>query len=251
MKRLLLYPVLAAAWLLPAGCQKEPVAAPANGPVELRLAHVAGTQPLAFNTPYTNGFGETFTLTRFKYYLSNLVLTDSAGRAYAVPDSYFLVDESNPGSRTLSFAVPEGRYSSLSFLIGVDSTRNVSGAQTGALDPVLDMFWTWNTGYIMAKLEGTAPASPLPNHRIEYHIGGFRGSESALRRVSLPFNGLYTAARGRTLQVHLQADVLQWFNGAHPLSIAGQPTCTAPGTLASRFADNYATQFTLTAVQQQ
>ena len=40
--------------------------------------------------------------------------------------------------------------------LGVDSLRNVTGVQTGALDPAMDMYWTWNTGYVMAKLEAAA-----------------------------------------------------------------------------------------------
>ena len=53
--------------------------------------------------------------------------------------------------------MPAGNYNSLSFLLGVDSMHNVSGAQTGALDPANDMFWTWNSGYVMAKMEGASP----------------------------------------------------------------------------------------------
>jgi hypothetical protein len=34
----------------------------------------------------------------------------------------------------------------IKFLLGVDSLKNVSGIQTGALDPAKGMFWTWNTG---------------------------------------------------------------------------------------------------------
>jgi hypothetical protein len=48
------------------------------------------------------------------------------------------------------------------FLLGVDSARNVSGIQTGALDPARGMFWTWNSGYVMAKIEGSSPSAHVP-----------------------------------------------------------------------------------------
>ncbi len=69
------------------------------------------------------------------------------------------------------------------FLLGVDSLHNVSGAQTDALDPAKDMFWTWNTGYVMAKLEGNSPSSALVNNKYEFHVGGFSGKYNVLKKI--------------------------------------------------------------------
>lgn len=214
------------------------------------FTHVAGTVPFTLNTAYTNAFGESFTVTKYKYYISNITLTDERDSKHLIPDTYFLVDESHAASKTLLFDVPVGTYKAVSFLIGVDSLRNVSGAQTGALDPIHDMFWTWSTGYIMAKLEGTSPQSALPNQKMEYHTGGFKGVHSVLRTVTLPFQQPYEVQLLKGLQLNITADVLKWFDGLHLVSIAAAPTATAPGQLASRIADNYARMFTLTSVQQ-
>ena len=65
-------------------------------------------------------------------------------------ESYHLVDQSQPGSLSWSFEAEENPFTTLHFLLGVASARIVSGAQTGALDTLKDMFWTWNSGYIMA-----------------------------------------------------------------------------------------------------
>lgn len=246
MKRLL--PLL----LLPLlfSCQKElSFDSLAMGRLQVNVTNTASGGPLALNTPLSNEFGEPFTLTKYKYYLSNFALVDTAGRAHALPDSYFLLDQADPASLQLSADAPAGRYAALTYIIGVDSVRNVSGAQTGALDPLNDMFWTWNTGYIMAKLEGTSPVSPAPNEAIEYHIGGFEGSESVLRRVVLPFDRVHTLADKGTLTVHLAADVLRWFDGRHGLPIADVPVATMPGPLATQFADNYAQMFSVISVQ--
>ncbi|WP_316930094.1 MbnP family protein, partial [Hymenobacter sp. IS2118] len=49
-----------------------------------------------------------------------------------------------PASQLLALKdIPVGDYQSVSFTVGVDSARNVAGAQTGALDPNNGMFWTW------------------------------------------------------------------------------------------------------------
>lgn len=91
-------------------------------------------------------------------------------------NSYHLINEEGTASKSFSFFVMPTQYNSLSFLIGVDSLKNVSGAQTGGLDPLNGMFWTWNTGYIMFKMEGNSPSSSVVNNKIEYHIGGFSGA---------------------------------------------------------------------------
>jgi len=49
------------------------------------------------------------------------------------------------------------------------------------------MFWTWNSGYIMAKLEGTSPVSSQPNNKFEYHIGGFREPVNVVSKVRVAF----------------------------------------------------------------
>jgi hypothetical protein len=236
--------------LLLTGCGKDVSVQSETGAIKIEFSHIAGAEPFALNTSYTNAFGETFVVNKYKYYVSNITLTDERDAKHLVPETYFLVDESQSASKTLFVEAPIGTYKAISFLIGVDSIRNVSGAQTGVLDPFHDMFWTWNTGYVMAKLEGTSPQSNLPNQKIEYHTGGFKGEHSVLRIVTLPFDQIYAVQKLAYLQLNVSADVLKWFEGVHNLTIADAPTATAPGSLASRYADNYARMFTLTSVQQ-
>jgi hypothetical protein len=232
-------------------CKREDVLSEKKGKVTLSFQHKVGNQNFAFNIPYLRSNGEDFTVSRLKYYIANISLIDSAGNSHSFPSDYHLVDQSKPSSLNIALLTDETKYKAIQFLIGVDSTRNVSGAQTGDLDPTLDMFWTWNTGYIMAKLEGTSSLSNLPNGRIEYHIGGFKGPESVLRTITLPFSQTVPVTADKTLTIQVSADLLRWFNGSVDLSISLYPTCTSPGLLASRYADNYAGMFTLTSLQSQ
>ena len=163
-----------------------------------------------------------------------------------LPDTYFLVDESRDSTKTIRIAIPPGSYDRLDLLLGVDSTRNVSGAQTGALDPVNDMFWTWSTGYIMSKLEGSSPLSTQPNNRIQYHVGGFAGPNSALRTIETGFFSPIEIKAWQTLQVSLTAEVQRWFDGVHELPIATQSVAMTPGALSSQYADNSASMFSIT-----
>ncbi|MDB9743990.1 hypothetical protein OAA91_00520 [Fibrobacterales bacterium] len=45
------------------------------------------------------------------------------------------------------------------------------------------MYWTWNSGHIYFKLEGTSKVSTSPGKRVEYHLGGFRGKEKTTQEV--------------------------------------------------------------------
>jgi hypothetical protein len=228
-----------------AGCQRSVEPPASNAELQVVVAHQAAGVPLQMGAAYANPLGETFTVNTFKYYLSNLALLHSNG-ATPIADTYFLVDQEIDSTKTIRIKVPVGTYTGLRMLLGVDSTRNVSGAQTGALDPTLDMFWTWNTGYIMAKLEGTSPLSSAPNNRIQYHIGGFSGANSSLRTVQINFPAPVRVER--TLQVHLVAELMRWFDGVHPLPIAQTAVSMTPGPLASQYADNYSKMFRLNSV---
>jgi len=237
-----------AAFILFAGCQKSIVAK--TGMVKFTFRNMVNTAPMALDaTTYTNAFGETYTISRFKYYVSNIRLTGTSTKAIE-NESYHLVDESIPGSLSFSFETDENTFSGISFLLGVDSTRNVSGAQTGALDPLNDMFWTWNSGYIMAKMEGTSPQSNQAGSKIEYHIGGFSGVNNTLKTIDLAFPAGKTLiiSEGKTSNVRLEADFNKWWQTPNDIKIVNLPVCTTPGALAKQVADNYSKMFTITDV---
>jgi hypothetical protein len=128
----------------------------------------------------------------------------------------------------------------------------VSGAQTGALDPAKGMFWTWNSGYIMANLEGKSPLSSQPNSKIEYHIGGFAGDSNVLRKPTLLFPfGEYlqiTTTPGRKSIININADVNAWFSNPHQIKIEKIPACTSPGLTAKDISENYSKMFSVSAV---
>ena len=144
------------------------------------------TALLHLDSSYVNELGQTYTVTNFKYYISNIKLTDSSGKVFISKDSYYLINEEDSASRHIELMdVPVGAYDKISFDIGIDSIHNCSGAQSGALDPINGMFWTWNSGYIFLKLEGKSTDSKQPGHTFEYHIGGYRAPATCMRTVTL------------------------------------------------------------------
>ena len=229
-----------------AACKKDE---PANSyPVTISFQNKAGDAYLSLNSTYTNPFGENITITNFKYYITNISFITTNGTETRIPDSYFLVDEKSPASKTITLTAGNNAFKGMRFLIGVDSTRNVSGVQSGALDPVNGMFWTWNTGYIQAKLEGSSPLSPEPFSEVTYHIGGFKTGENTVREISLNFPQTLTLTSTATSEVIIGADAMKWFNGVHEIRIADNSVCHSPGNLAVTISDNYARMFFVAGV---
>ena len=222
-------------------CKKDPEIT--FGQVNLEFDHVVGSEPLALDPQqYTNANGDQFRITTFRYYISNIVLTRADGTQYKQPESYYLISEDKPASKLISIPnVPAGEYTGVTFTVGVDSTRNVSGAQTGALDPAEGMFWSWNTGYIFMKLEGYSPQSEKGG--LTFHIGGFKAPYNTIRTVSPSLNGkqLFVAA-GRSPQVHLKVDVLEMFQTSNPIKFS-ELISTMDGAGSVTIADNYRDMF--------
>lgn len=231
-------------------CQKTFTAPEQTGTVKITFINTVKGVPIVLNSQtYTNPFAEFYSIAKFKYYISN-VFVSSASVNFIEPESYHLVDENKLSSLSFSFPATTASYQSVSFMLGVDSFRNVSGAQTGALDPTNDMFWTWSTGYIMAKFEGNSPSSSQVNNKVEYHIGGFAGADKAIKNISLSFPAgkVLTIRDGKTSEITIEADFDKWWQTPNDLKIAVNPVCTTPGSLAKKIADNYSKMFTIVDV---
>lgn len=215
----------------------------------IRFKAVVDTNDLVFGKNYTNKFKEQYSVKAFKFYLHDLEMinTDSAKSVEIAKGKYYLVDFSDSSTTVIKLGIRPYVYNRLAFIVGVDSARNVSGAQTGALDPTKGMFWTWNTGYIMAKLEGNSPKAATPNNAFEYHIGGFRASESVLKQLTLlfPYSTNIDLKPNTTSEITITANVNAWFSNPHDIQISADPTCMTPGTLAMQIAENYRKMFTV------
>lgn len=236
-------------------CSKDNKTEPTNlvGDFVLELDHNFGSSAFGLNTDYTTIEGEIVNFTTLKYYISNVVITRDNGTTWSPAENYFLIDLSNPASaEVLIPQAPKGSYTSISFVIGVDSTRNVSGVQDGALSVSNNMFWSWNTGYIFAKFEGNSPASSTGT--FSYHLGGFKYPNDAAQRIQFNFSNDH---HGQTMniapnakpQLHTMVDIAKLFedhHGGHSnLKVATTPKLHMPGAMAAELMHNFAEGFTL------
>lgn len=165
------------------------------------------------NRFYQNYASDNFTVSKFNYYISNIQLTGADGSVYTEPESYHLIQHVE-GKTTLQVkGVPEGTYTKIDFLIGVDSLRNVSGAQSGALDRSNEMFWDWDQGYIFFKMEGEFNTQTQPvTGDYAIHIGGFSGPNSCLQSISFNLPAPVIVKKGKTPQVFYKVQIDEVFH---------------------------------------
>lgn len=213
------------------------------------FTEVGGSKLNLNNQWYKNQNGDSFTVSKFNYYISNVVMKGSGSTPdYSEPNSYHLIEHSaTPSDMTFYIdKVPGGDYKAVTFMIGVDSLRNVSGAQGGALDPIKGNFWDWNTGYIMLKFEGTSPKATTTGKKIMLHSGGFSGVNNVLKTVTLDMPSEIKVTKGQANHIHFTADIQKMFKSPNVIDFSVTQTIMMPGVQAKKLSDNYANMFTIT-----
>lgn len=221
-------------------------------PIQIQFSGLAGSDSLIYGNQYFNSYNEPYSVSAFKFYIHGIELFNSFTgiRSPFDQDAYHLIDIADPATNLIQGIASDNTYNGLSLIIGVDSILNVSGAQSGALDPLNGMFWTWNSGYIMAKLEGNTPLANTPNNAFQYHIGGFSGDNNVVKRVEIffPNNEFFKPAFFNEATIVISADVHEWFSGQSEIRLSQDPVCMTPGSLAKLIAENYYEMFTISTV---
>ncbi len=260
-KRNPLFTLFIASLVVLAGCKPDdrndtpnPTNNTPTGKVVVKVNHTFGTAAFDFTSTFKNPSDNTeeMKFSTIQYIVSNFKLQTTNGDWVAVPESYFYINGKQ--SQSLSFTLKDVKiqdYKAVRFLIGVDSTRNVSGAQTGGLDPATGMFWSWNTGYIFFKLEGDCPQliTPFGSSNFVYHIGGFKGQYNTLVWAEASFGSKILSVKDGSNTILLNADVEEVFEKPIAFELTNTPQITLSGPEAVAFALNYADMFSVTNIE--
>lgn len=205
--------------------------------VIIHFVHEAnGKQLVSNDSVYKNSFSEPYRITKLRYYISNIswvkpVKTVSLVNAFAAD--------------SISIKVRPGKYNTLSFLIGVDSITNTRGAQSGSLDPLNDMYWTWNSGFVSWKIEGMSDSSKADLNRIEQHIGGYKSPYTTMRTIQLDLAKPLLIKSNALQHVYIVCNLDNYWKGNFNNSIGTYPVIVTAGPLASALADNFAAMFSI------
>jgi len=186
---------------------------------QLLFSFMWNDKPIELLKYYPLGEKDSVQFTDLKCYLSNIELIGKGNKRYKVTPSVFLIDAQEAISFVLDSTVDVRNFKSISLTLGLDSVVNTSGDLEGALDPILRMYWAWNTGYIHYKFVGHSSLVPTPSKLFDFHIGGYRRPNLTYFQHELPLTS-------NTLEL----DLYQLFS--EKLNLTLQHQLMIPGKLA-------------------
>ncbi len=246
MKNLMSYVVflsLLGLVVLITGCQKDTM----DNQVSLVFQHEVDGKDLVFNQfDYQSPAGHPFSVSRLKFYLSNMELLRDDGTVVSLPGVHYRDVEVPETDRIRYNNIPEGKYTHLNFVYGLDETLNVDGGLPNTTTNI-NMEWPipGDQGYHYMKFEGkydSLDSGVIKNFNL--HTGATKGNQNYID-ISLPLNNLELT--GGNWEINLMMDLNEWmrnpqiydFETFGPMIMANQAAqeiLKANGTTAFRIA---------------
>ncbi len=152
--------------------------------IQISFEGKVGTKKLELNENFILN-QDTFQISVLKFYISNITLLHKDETVWQNNKQFYLVDFENKKNIDLKFPMNVTDYDVIKFDLGIDSTTNAAGVLGGDLDPTKGMYWTWQSGYINFKIEGTSTQSPTRNNEFIFHIGGYKSPNNPLQTIEL------------------------------------------------------------------
>ncbi len=208
--------------------------------ITIHFNHLTNGHLLKKEENFIVSSGDTVSIHKLKYYISHLQLQNDKGFFTEYP-GIFLIDAFGADSIVAKF--PEANYTAMKFILGVDSALHMQGVQEGALDPLNDMYWAWNTGYVNFKLEGNSQQAKTDLHRIEYHIGGFAGKQKTMQEIEINFP--VKADLHLENELFVQVNMERLWDSSKRISITNLPIVIRPGNDAVKVSGQFAGLFSM------
>lgn len=136
----------------------------------------------------------------FKFYISNLELRLQGQTVFKDKAQARLLDFKDLDYIIIYLDnVSKLNFDELKFNIGIDSITNSQGVQSGDLDPMNGMYWSWQSGYVNVKIEGINPNLTTFKKKFQYHLGGYLENQYAIQEINFKkINSL-----NPTIEIHL------------------------------------------------
>jgi hypothetical protein len=193
--------------VLTAGCSKDEAG---FATLTLRLDHRVGGQALELDQlKYPSQAGHVYSVVNLRYYVSRFALHRSDGEIIA-RDVVHYRDIHDPATRDLVLRdIPDGAYTSLTFIFGLDEATNVDGGLSITVENI-NMEWPipGDQGYHYMKLEGrydSLGVGVIKNYNL--HTGAAKGNQNYVE-VTLPLS--LTAMPSDFWTIDLIMDINEW-----------------------------------------
>jgi hypothetical protein len=201
--------------------------------VYIKFENIANGKLITLDsTIFTNIFKEQYSISKLKYYISNISFAKNKAAKNVT-----LIDASK--SDSIKITLPKQKITALYFQLGVDSLLNCSGAQAGALDPLNAMFWTWSSGYINFKLEGKNLAD---SSTLEHHIGGYKAPFKTAQQIKINITPKQML-QNKTIVVQLNLD--NYWKSKNEILLTQTPIIANASKVAAKVSENFVNMFSI------
>ena len=165
---------------------------------------------------YTTTTGNKFNIKNLKYYISKLTLYQNNGAKYDV-NMVKLINpmEQNTNYQNYTLAnIPDGKYTKISFMFGVDSARNTFpfGLPNNSENNSMEWPFTLGGGYHFMMMEGVFQNSKNDTVGYAIHLGVTPNQFYNECPLDLTVND---NDQSITMQVNME----QWFNGINKINL--------------------------------
>ncbi|MEN8928868.1 MAG: MbnP family protein [Flavobacteriales bacterium] len=210
-----------------------------SGEITLNANFLVNGATYDSDSVYVDDFGHNFKISFTNIYLSKINF-EEAGVVTPLPTQYLLL---KPEIANYSLgSVESGHYHELKFGVGIDSTTNHSDPNTYPITSPLypqspSMHWTWNSGYIFYKIDGTADIDNDGTFETSFifHIG----LDELRRDVSLVIHDDFD---DNSNTINLNVDLGKFLTGID-LSVDNFTHTMGNLPLATRIANNASSAF--------
>ncbi len=214
--------------------------------LNFNFSHRVGNLPVNFDViSYNNAAGNDYSVVTLKYFISDIRLNKADGSSFLIDEEHY-VDGTD--YNTLLFTpetkVPEGEYSSISFIFGLNEEKNITGTYPNP--PESNMEWPipMGGGYHYMKLEGKIDsAGTVKNYQA--HTGPTMGTPYYVE-VTLPSSS-FTAKEGLIITIGM--DINNWWQGPHIIDLNNVTSIMGNPDMQELLQDNGENVFYLESIE--
>jgi len=223
-----------------------------TGMVKIEFDNSVSGDDLILGSSYTNSQNETLTIERLNYIVGNFRLTDEDGNIFTYPKDtgFFITSEETGKTEVVLYDVPAGKYTSITFGIGVDQEKYLLGAE-GQGDLLTEaennnMMWSWQAGYKFLNFEGTfTSATVTDDTNFKIHMGSHGSSLDNYKETTLSLGTDALVSDDMTPIIHIVANAGNILDGQHKISLTEQAVIMVSEEKSPLIATNTSNMFTV------
>ena len=158
---------------------------------QLRIIPSWDNKDLELEQVYLTENKDSISFSTLKMYFSDFRFREKLSGGITEIDTLIFYDLADSSTHVFFKNLEISNYDDVSFTLGLDSSKNVSGELENAYDPLLAMYWAWNTGYVNLKLAGKSNLILTKTHDFEFHLGGYRYPLATAQNIKVDLNDQY------------------------------------------------------------